>query len=72
MIDTFCDRLLSTIIGEYGIVNVLESVADKSYNQKVRISLKELIKELQIKEIERINKRNIDNFCSCPGCTGRG
>jgi len=68
MIDTFCDRLLSTIIGEYGIVKVLESVADKSYNQKVRISLKELIKEIQIKE----SKSYIGGSCCCPGCTGRG
>lgn len=70
MIDTFCDRLLSTIIGEYGIIKVLESVADKSYNQKVRISLKELVKEIQIQK--EASKHYNDNFCSCPGCTGRG
>lgn len=66
--DNLCDRLLSTIIGEYGIVKVLESVADKSYNQKVRISLKELIEKIQIKEI----KNYVYYSCSCPGCTGRG
>lgn len=66
--DDLCDRLLSTIIGEYGIIKVLESVADKSYNQKVRISLKELAKEIQIEKSNHYN----DNFCSCPGCTGRG
>ena len=69
MIDTFCDRLLSTIIGEYGIIPVLESVSEKSYNQKVRESLKELINKLQFdQKCKSIN----DYSCSCPGCSGRG
>ena len=60
--DDLCDRLLSTIIGEYGIIKVLESVADKSYNGKVRSSLKELIEKMQAEK----------PTCCCPGCTGRG
>ena len=63
--DDLCDRLLSTIIGEYGIIKVLESVADKSYNGKVRSSLKELIEEMQAKSYS-------GGSCCCPGCTGRG
>ena len=66
--DNLCDRLISTIVGEYGIIKVLESVADKSYNQKVRTSLGKLIKEIQVKECKNL----YDGSCSCPGCTGRG
>jgi len=67
--DNLCDRLLSTIIGEYGIVKVLESVADKSYNGTVRAFLKELIEEIQTQKIN--NSKNYSSCC-CPGCTGRG
>jgi len=66
--DNLCDRLLSQIIGEYGIIKVLESVADKSYNGKVRSSLKELIEEMQAEK----PKSYSGGSCCCPGCTGRG
>lgn len=65
------NNIVSALIGELGIVKVLESLAERSYNQIIRKGIEKTV--LDFNEYTDKLLPKIDyNSCSCPGCTGRG
>jgi len=64
------EGIIGTLMGEYGIVKVLEIVDEKSYHHIIHKGIKNTILEFNTynKNLPKLDHTS----CSCPGCTGRG